>query len=43
MSGFVVEWAGRQIGSIKTGFNAAVNRAGIEHCPRTICAGPLAA
>lgn len=32
MSDFVVEWGGRQVGSIKTGFNAAVKRAGIDHC-----------
>ena len=31
-SDFVVEWGGRQVGSIKTGFNAAVARAGIDHC-----------
>lgn len=32
VSPFVVEWGGRQVGSIKTGFNAAVKRAGIAHC-----------
>lgn len=32
LSDYVVEWAGRKVGSIKTGFNAAVARAGIEHC-----------
>lgn len=32
ISPFVIEYAGRQVGSIKTGFNAAVTRAGIEHC-----------
>ncbi|APX23174.1 site-specific recombinase XerD [Salipiger profundus] len=31
-SDFVIEWGGRRVGSIKTGFNAAVERAGIEHC-----------
>lgn len=31
-SDFVVEYAGRRLGSIKTGFNAAVTRAGIAHC-----------
>lgn len=31
-SDFVVEYAGRRVGSIKTGFNAAVDRAGIDHC-----------
>ena len=25
-------WGGRKVGSIKTGFNAAVKRARIEHC-----------
>lgn len=32
LSDFVIEWGGGQVGSIKTGFNAAVDRAGIEHC-----------
>lgn len=32
LSRYVVEWGGRNVGSIKTGFNAAVARAGIEHC-----------
>ncbi|MFV0245141.1 MAG: tyrosine-type recombinase/integrase [Qingshengfaniella sp.] len=32
MSRYVIEWGGRQVGSIKTGFNAAVKRAGIDHC-----------
>lgn len=32
LSRYVIEWGGRQVGSIKTGFNAAVKRAGIEHC-----------
>ncbi|WP_226780297.1 site-specific integrase [Oceaniglobus trochenteri] len=32
LSNFVVEWGGRKVGSIKTGFNAAVTRAGIDHC-----------
>lgn len=32
LSEYVVEWGGRKVGSIKTGFNAAVARAGIEHC-----------
>ncbi len=32
LSRFVVEWGGRPVKSIKTGFNAAVARAGIEHC-----------
>lgn len=32
LSRYVIEWGGRQVGSIKTGFNAAVTRAGIEHC-----------
>lgn len=32
LSIYVVEWGGRRVGSIKTGFNAAVARAGIEHC-----------
>ena len=31
-SDFVIEWGGEKVGSIKTGFNAAVERAGIEHC-----------
>lgn len=32
LSPYVIEYAGRKVGSIKTGFNAAVRRAGIEHC-----------
>lgn len=32
VSGYVIEWGGRKVGSIKTGFNAAVKRAGIAHC-----------
>ncbi|MDF9301642.1 site-specific integrase [Tritonibacter mobilis] len=32
VSPYVIEWGGRKVGSIKTGFNAAVKRAGIEHC-----------
>lgn len=32
VSDYVIEWGGRQVGSIKTGFNAAVKRAGIAHC-----------
>ena len=32
MSPYVIEWGGRNVGSIKTGFNAAVKRAGIDHC-----------
>tara|TARA_R110000737_G_scaffold352550_2_gene399029 strand:- start:1071 stop:2105 length:1035 start_codon:yes stop_codon:yes gene_type:complete len=32
LSDFVIEWGGRQVGSIKTGFNAAVVRSGIDHC-----------
>lgn len=32
LSRYVVEWAGRPVKSIKTGFNAAVERAGIDHC-----------
>lgn len=32
LSDYVVEWGGRRVGSIKTGFNAAVKRAGIAHC-----------
>ncbi len=32
ISPYVIEYAGRQVGSIKTGFNAAVTRAGIAHC-----------
>lgn len=32
LSEFVVEWGGRQVKSIKTGFKAAIVRAGIEHC-----------
>jgi integrase len=32
LSNYVVEWGGRKVGSIKKGFNAAVERAGIDHC-----------
>lgn len=32
LSDYVIEWGGRQVASIKTGFNAAVTRAGIAHC-----------
>ena len=32
LSDYVVEYAGGKVGSIKTGFNAAVKRAGIDHC-----------
>jgi integrase len=32
LSDFVIEWGGRRVRSIKTGFNAAVARAGIAHC-----------
>jgi integrase len=32
LSEFVIEWGGRRVRSIKTGFNAAVKRAGIAHC-----------
>lgn len=32
VSPYVIEWGGRKVGSIKTGFNAAVKRAGIDHC-----------
>lgn len=32
VSPYVIEWGGRKVGSIKTGFNAAVKRAGIAHC-----------
>lgn len=32
LSRYVIEWGGHQVGSIKTGFNAAVKRAGIDHC-----------
>lgn len=32
LSDYVVEYAGGKVGSIKTGFNAAVRRAGIAHC-----------
>jgi len=32
LSGYVVEWGGKPVKSIKTGFNAAVKRAGIDHC-----------
>lgn len=31
VSGYVVEWAGNQVASIKTGFNAAVRAAGLEN------------
>lgn len=29
---YVIEWGGKPVSSIKTGFNAAVTRAGIAHC-----------
>ncbi|TMV81706.1 site-specific integrase [Thioclava sp. BHET1] len=32
LSDYVIEWGGHRVASIKTGFNAAVKRAGIEHC-----------
>lgn len=32
VSDYVIEWGGRKVGSIKTGFNAAVKRAKIGHC-----------
>ncbi len=32
VSEYVIEWGGDRVGSIKTGFNAAVARAGIAHC-----------
>lgn len=32
LSDYVIEWAGKPVGSIKTGFNAAVLRSGIAHC-----------
>lgn len=32
LSDYVIEWGGRPVGSIKTGFNAARERAGIDHC-----------
>lgn len=32
LSCFVIEWAGGRVGSIKTGFNAAVRRAKLDHC-----------
>ncbi|MCH2067728.1 MAG: site-specific integrase [Shimia sp.] len=32
LSRYVVEWGGRRVKSIKTGFNAAVKRAEIDHC-----------
>ncbi|RJE82967.1 tyrosine-type recombinase/integrase [Paracoccus onubensis] len=32
LSRYVIEWGGGQVKSIKTGFNAAVKRAGIAHC-----------
>ena len=32
ISPFVIEWGGRKVNSIKTGFNAAVKRAEIDHC-----------
>lgn len=31
---YVIEWGGRPVQSIKTGFAAAVKRAGIAHCTR---------
>lgn len=33
-SDYVIEWGGRQVASIKTGFNAAVKASGIPHCTR---------
>lgn len=33
-SDYVIEWGGRQVSSIKTGFNAAVKASGIAHCTR---------
>lgn len=32
VSKYVIEWGGGRVSSIKTGFNAAVIRAGIDHC-----------
>ncbi|WP_242007959.1 tyrosine-type recombinase/integrase [Paracoccus sulfuroxidans] len=32
LSRYVIEWGGDRVTSIKTGFNAAVKRAGIGHC-----------
>lgn len=32
LSAYVVEWGGRPVGSIKTGFAAAIARSGIDHC-----------
>lgn len=32
VSRYVIEWGGDRVTSIKTGFNAAVKRAGIAHC-----------
>lgn len=32
VSDYVIEWGGKKVGSIKTGFNAAVKRAKIDHC-----------
>lgn len=32
LSDYVIEWGGRRVSSIKTGFKAAVARAGIDHC-----------
>ena len=32
LSDYVIEWGGRRVRSIKTGFKAAVERAGIAHC-----------
>lgn len=32
LSNYVIEWGGDRVTSIKTGFNAAVKRAGIAHC-----------
>lgn len=32
VSDYVIEWGGRKVGSIKTGFNSAVARSGIDHC-----------
>lgn len=34
ISDYVIEWGGRKVTSIRTGFDAAVKRAGIAHCTR---------
>lgn len=34
LSRYVIEWAGKPIRSIKTGFNAALEQSEIEHCTR---------